>query len=89
MVVEEHLVTCELPVATFFNEGTIQKTTKKLRVNIVLNHTEDAMHDTTNTCSCDSGVRSQFEVPRFQFFGVESFYFFGFQVFSFHLGMRT
>ena len=40
---------------------------KKLRVNIVLNNKDDPMDDTTNTCSCDCGVRSQFIVPRFQF----------------------
>ena len=30
---------------------------KKLRVKIVLNNKEDPMHDSTNTCSCDCGVR--------------------------------
>ena len=29
-----------------------------LRVNIVLNNKEAPMHDTTNTCSCDCGVRA-------------------------------
>ena len=35
-----------------------KKHTKKLRVNVVLNNKVDPMHDTTNTCSCDGGVRS-------------------------------
>ena len=31
---------------------------KKLRGNIVLNNKEAPMHDTTNTCPCDCGVRA-------------------------------
>ena len=64
---------------------TTQKNpTEKLRVNIVLNNKEAPMPDTTNC-----GVRSQFVFPRFQFFVLNLFLLFGFQVFSFHLGMRT
>ena len=33
------------------------------------------MHDTTNTCSCNCGVRSQFVVPRFYFSVLNLFYF--------------
>ena len=40
-----------------YNKGTIQETPQKLRANIVLNNKEDPMHETTNTCSCDCGVR--------------------------------
>ena len=33
----------------------------------MLNNKEAPTHDTTNTRSCDCGVRSLFVVPRFQF----------------------
>ena len=40
-------------------KGITQQNTKtKLRVNVVLNNKEAPMHDTTNTCSCDWGVRA-------------------------------
>ena len=39
-------------------ERNYLKKHKKLRVNIVLNNKEDPVHDTTNTCSCDCGVRA-------------------------------
>ena len=40
-------------------KGTAPKNTNQsLRVNIVLNNKEDPMHDATDTCSCDCGVRA-------------------------------
>ena len=52
-----------------------KKNTKKQESNIVLNNKEDPMHDTTNTCSCDYGVRSWVVVPRFYFSVLTLFYF--------------
>ena len=42
----------------FTNLVDTAKTKKKLRVKIVLKNKVDPMHDTTNTCSCDGGVRA-------------------------------
>ena len=46
-----------------------------MRVNTVLNNKEDPMHDTTNTSSCDCGVRSWFVVPRSLFLVLNLFTF--------------
>ena len=48
----------EKTIETFKRKELPTKIPPKLRVNVVLNKEEAPMHDTTNTCSCDCGVRA-------------------------------
>ena len=48
-------------------------------MNIVLNNKDDPMHDTTNTCSCDCGVRFSVHSSEVSVFSVESFNFSNFR----------